>query len=70
MIASTKPEKPPKVNKQTKAIENNIGVSKVMEPRHMVAIQLNTLTPVGIAISIVAYIKNSCAAVGMPTVNM
>ena len=36
----------------------------------MVASQLNTFTPVGTAISIVAYIKNSKPAVGSPTVNM
>jgi hypothetical protein len=31
---------------------------------------LNTFTPVGTAISIVAYMKKSCAAALMPTVNM
>ena len=36
----------------------------------MVATQLNTFTPVGTAINIVAHIKNSSAARGMPTVNM
>jgi hypothetical protein len=36
----------------------------------MVAIQLNTFTPVGTAISIVAYMKKSWPAAGMPTVNM
>ena len=29
------------------ASENNIGVSKVIEPFHIVATQLKTLTPVG-----------------------
>ena len=47
-----------------------LGVSKVMEPRNMVATQLNTFTPVGTAISMVAYMKNSWPARGMPTVNM
>ena len=42
-----------------KPTANSIGVSKVIEPRHIVAIQLNTFTPVGTAISIVAYMKNS-----------
>ncbi len=51
-------------------MQNNIGVSKVMAPRHMVVTQLNTFTPVGTAISIVAYIKNSSPATGMPTVYM
>ena len=36
----------------------------------MVASQLNTFTPVGTAISMVAYMKNSSPAVGSPTVNM
>jgi len=36
----------------------------------MVQIQLNTFTPVGTAISIVANIKNNSPARGMPTVNM
>ena len=36
----------------------------------MVADQLNTFTPVGIAISMVESMKNSSLASGMPTVNM
>ena len=58
------------VNKITKATANSIGVSKVSEPCHMVLAQLNTLTPVGTAISSVAYIKNSSPTSGMPTTNM
>jgi hypothetical protein len=58
------------VNSTTKAMANSIGVSKVIEPRHMVVTQLNTFTPVGTAISMVAYMKNSSPASGMPTVNM
>jgi hypothetical protein len=38
--------------------------------RHIVATQLNTFTPVGTAISMVAYMKNSWPPSGMPTVNM
>ena len=49
---------------------NNIGVSKLMDPLNIVATQLKTLTPVGMAISIVEYIKKSSPAKGMPTVNM
>ena len=58
------------VNRNRKPIANNMGVSKVIEPCHIVASQLNTLTPVGTAMSIVAYMKNSNPAAGMPTVNM
>ena len=36
----------------------------------MVAVQLNTFTPVGTAISMVDIMKNSCAAIGMPSTNM
>ncbi len=36
----------------------------------MVAHQLNTFTPVGIAISMVESMKNSSPDSGMPTVNM
>ena len=42
----------------------------VVEPRHIVAIQLKIFTPVGTAISIVAYMKNSCPVTGMPVVYM
>ena len=52
------------------AMANNIGVSKVIDPRHIVATQLNTFTPVGIAINIVVNMKNISPANGMPTVNM
>ncbi len=51
-------------------MQNSIGVSNVRAPRHMVDTQLNTFTPVGTAISMVAYIKNSSPATGMPTVYM
>jgi hypothetical protein len=43
----------------TKAIAHNIGVSNVIAPFHIVETQLNTFTPVGTAISIVAYMKKS-----------
>jgi hypothetical protein len=65
-----RPDRPPIVNKTTKAIANSIGVSYVIEPLKIVATQLKTLTPVGIAIIIVAHIKNNSAASGIPTVNI
>ena len=58
------------VKRKMNARANSMGVSKVMDPRHMVDTQLNTFTPVGTAMSMVAYIKNSSPASGMPTVNM
>ena len=45
------------VNRITKATAHSIGASKLIEPRHMVVTQLNTFTPVGIEISIVANMK-------------
>src|SRR5690606_3054709 len=70
VIANINPENPPMVNNTTKAMANNMGVSKLMEPRHMVATQLNTFTPVGTEISMVAYIKKISAPTGMPVVNI
>ncbi|MOA69791.1 hypothetical protein D3C78_1981780 [compost metagenome] len=58
-IARIRPVKPPMVNTKMKPTANSMGVSKVIEPRHMVAIQLNTFTAVGTEISMVAYMKNS-----------
>ena len=56
-IASIRPEKPPMENRITKAIDHSIGASKVIEPPHMVETQLNTFTPVGMAMSMVANMK-------------
>src|SRR5690348_4332350 len=70
VIASTRPVKPPIENTNTKPQAKSIGVSNVIEPFHIVAIQLKTFTPVGTAISIVAYMKKSCADALIPTVNM
>jgi hypothetical protein len=68
--ATITPEKPPMVNRITNAIANSIGVSNVNDPRHIVVTQLNTFTPVGIAINIVEYMKKSSPPSGMPTANM
>ena len=70
VTARIRPVKPPMVKTKMKPTENSIGVSNVIEPFHMVAIQLNTFTPVGTAISMVAYMKNSWLVTGMPVVNM
>src|SRR5690625_2590507 len=68
--ARISPDKPPMVNSMNKAIANNIGVSHNIAPSNMIAAQLNTYTPVGTAISMVAYMKNNSPAMGIPTVNM
>ncbi|CKS85425.1 Uncharacterised protein [Mycobacterium tuberculosis] len=68
--ARIRPVKPPMVNTKMKPTANSMGVSKVIEPCHMVAIQLKIFTAVGTAISMVAYMKNSWPVSGMPVVNM
>ena len=68
--AGITPVKPPMVNTKMKPTAHSIGVSKVIEPRHMVATQLKIFTPVGMAISMVPYMKNSWPVTGMPVVNM
>src|SRR5512135_2593067 len=67
---STRPVKPPSVNRNRKPMANSIGVSKVSEPFHIVATQLNTFTPVGTAISMLENMKNNWLATGIPVVNM
>ena len=54
-----RPVKPPKVNTKMNPTAHSMGVSKVIEPFHMVAIQLKIFTPVGTAINMVEYMKNS-----------
>ena len=58
------------VNMMMNPSAHSIGVSKVIEPFHIVVTQLNTFTPVGTEIRIVAYIKYSSPANGMPVVYM
>ena len=58
------------MNIEMKPIANFIAAVKRICPPHSVAIQLKIFTPVGIAISMVESVKNSCPASGMPTVNM
>ena len=52
------PVRPPNRNVTRKPIENSIGVSKVIWPRHIVPIQLKNLMPVGTAIRNVMNEKN------------
>jgi len=62
--------RPPKVNRKINPIDHSIGVLfKFFEPL-IVANQLNTLIPVGIAIIIVAAVKYARVSMSMPTVNM
>lgn len=56
-LAKTIPVKPPTVNRKIKPKAQSKGVSHLIEPPWRVANQLKTLTPVGMAIIIVAEVK-------------
>lgn len=56
-FAKIMPVKPPTVKRKMKPRAQSRGVSHLMEPPWRVASQLKTLTPVGIAIIIVADVK-------------
>jgi hypothetical protein len=56
-LAKITPVRPPKVNKNTNPKDHNIGVSMDKWAPDIVAIQLKTLIPVGIAMIIVAAVK-------------
>jgi hypothetical protein len=59
---------PPTVNKNIKPIAKYIGALNTIAPPHIVAIQLNILIPVGIAITIVADVKYARVLVSIPDV--
>lgn len=69
-LASTIPVSPPTVNRKINPRAQSRGVSHLIEPPCNVANQLNTLTPVGIAIIIVAEVKYARVSTSIPTVNM
>jgi hypothetical protein len=56
-LAKTRPVKPPTVNRNTNPIAQRIGVSNFKGDPCIVANHLNTLIPVGTAITIVAAVK-------------
>lgn len=69
-MASTIPVRPPTVNKKIKPKAHNRAGDHLMFPPWRVASQLNTFTPVGIAIIIVADVKYARVSTSMPTVNI
>lgn len=69
-LANTIPVSPPTVKRKIKPRAHSRGVSHLMDPPCRVASQLNTLTPVGIAIIIVADVKYARVSTSIPTVNM
>lgn len=56
-LARTMPVKPPTVNRKMKPNAHNMAASHLIVPPCIVANQLKTFTPVGIAIIIVAEVK-------------
>ena len=56
-LANITPVTPPTVKRKIKPSANSMGVFKLIEPPHIVAIQLNIVIPVGTAIIIVAAVK-------------
>ena len=68
--ASMMPLMPPSVNIVMKPSANSIGVDSSSTPRHIVASQLKTLMPVGMAISIVVIIIGTRNQLNMPDTNM
>ena len=67
-LARTTPVTPPTVNRKMKPKAHNIGILKVIDPPHMVAIQENIFTPVGTAMTIVAAVKYALVSTSSPTV--
>lgn len=69
-LAKTMPVRPPTVNRKINPRAHNIAGDHLILPPCNVANQLNTFTPVGIAIIIVADVKYARVSTSMPTVNM
>ena len=64
------PLRPPMINMNMNPSAKSIGVVNLIDPPHMVAIQLKIFTPVGMAISMVVMVKTELAMLPSPTVNM
>ena len=64
------PVRPPTVNRKIKPIAHNCDGSKFILFPNKVASHLNTLIPVGTAITIVVAVKYPRVSTSMPTVNM
>lgn len=69
-LARTIPVRPPTVNKKMNPKAHSIAGDHLIFPPCSVASQLNTLTPVGIAIIIVADVKYARVSTSIPTVNI
>jgi hypothetical protein len=68
LLASITPVTPPKLNRNIKPTAHIIGRLNFAFDPHIVPIQENTFTPVGIAIIIVTPVKYALASIFIPTV--
>lgn len=69
-LAKTMPVRPPIVKRKMKPRAQSMAGDHLILPPCSVASQLKTLTPVGMAIIIVADVKYARVSTSMPTVNM
>lgn len=69
-LASTIPVNPPTVKRKIKPRAHSIAGDHLILPPCSVASQLNTFTPVGIAMIIVADVKYARVSTSIPTVNI
>lgn len=69
-MAKIIPVKPPTVNKKMNPKAHKKGASHFKAPPWIVASQLKTFIPVGMAITIVAEVKYARVSTSSPTVNM
>lgn len=69
-LARTIPVSPPTVNKKIKPRAHSMGASHLIMPPCIVANQLNTFTPVGIAMIIVAEVKYARVSTFRSVVNI
>lgn len=69
-LANTIPVRPPTVNRKINPRAHSIAGDHLIFPPCKVANQLNTFTPVGIAIIMVADVKYARVSTSKPTVNI
>ncbi len=68
--ARVTPVMPPTVNRAMRPQAYSSGVENLSEPPHMVASQLKILTPVGMAMSMLAPAMMALKKLGSPVANM
>lgn len=69
-LANINPVKPPRVKRKINPYVKHIAGEICIEAPHKVAIQENTLIPVGIAMIIVAAVKYALVSIERPILNI